>query len=86
MYSARRRVGIRRPLQSWRRELLSAGLVEFPVNGEIGIVAAELENLHGDPADRFILATALAHDATLVTADHRLLDWPGKLSRLDARS
>jgi hypothetical protein len=40
--------------------------------------------LHGDPADRFITATAIAHDATLITADHRLLRWRGKVKRQHA--
>ena len=30
-----------------------------------------------DPADRFLAATAKAHDMTLVTADQRLLQIPG---------
>jgi PIN domain nuclease of toxin-antitoxin system len=86
MLSARRRIRLHRPLRSWRAEFLRAGLIEYPVTGDIGIVSAELENVHGDPADRLILATALAHGATLITADRRLLDWPGQLSRLDARA
>ena len=30
--------------------------------------------LHGDPADRFIAATARLLDATLVTSDQRFID------------
>jgi PIN domain nuclease of toxin-antitoxin system len=56
-----------------------------PRLGEIGIAAAQLQDLHGDPADRIILATALHHRATLVTADQRLLAWTGPLERHDAR-
>ena len=41
--------------------------------------------LFADPADRFIVATAMATGATLVTADHRILRWPGTLNRHDAR-
>ncbi len=37
----------------------------------------------GDPADRLIVATAL-EGHQLVTADHRLLQWPSHLSRLRA--
>lgn len=32
---------------------------------------------HKDPADRFLAATAMAYDLTLVTADERLLHVPG---------
>ena len=67
-----------------RAKLLSAGLVEIPVTGEIVIAAAELTGLNGDPADRIIAATAIAHDATLITADSNLLKWRHRLRRQDA--
>ena len=47
--------------------------------------AVELEDLHGDPFDRIIVATALAEDAILLTAARPLLAWPGQLQRQDAR-
>ena len=68
----------------WRRELLRQGLVEIPVDGEIGVRAYELVGFHGDSADRIIVATAL-QGHRLVTADERILGWPGSLNRLDAR-
>jgi PIN domain nuclease of toxin-antitoxin system len=67
-----------------RTELLDTGIVELPLTGQIAILAVDLQNLHGDPADRFIAATAIAHDATLLTADKRLLDWRHKLKRHNA--
>ena len=70
-------------IQAWRREHLEQGVVEIPVDGEIGIRATELPGFHADPADRLIVATALAGHR-LVTSDHRILGWPGRLSRLDA--
>ena len=41
-----------------------------PLTHEIAL-AAEALNLHGDPADRFIAATAQVLDLTLVTADRQ---------------
>ncbi len=73
-------------IASWRAGLLEAGLVEIPVNGEIGIRAIQLGGLNGDPADRIIVATALIGDHRLVTADQRILQWPGPLNRLPAAS
>ena len=71
-------------LQDWRGDLLRHGLIEIPINGEIAIRASLLTNMHGDPADRLIVATALGGH-TLLTADRPILDWPGNVNRLDAR-
>jgi PIN domain nuclease of toxin-antitoxin system len=40
----------------------------------ISLDAVRLSWKHGDPTDRFIVATARAHDAALVTADQRIRD------------
>ena len=68
----------------WRRELLSQALIEIPVDGEIAARAGLLADIHGDPGDRIIMATALGGHR-LVTADERILGWSGNLDRLDAR-
>ena len=68
----------------WRQEQLGQGLIEIPVDGDTGIHANALPGLHADPADRIIVATALAGHR-LVTADERILGWIGNLDRLDAR-
>ena len=68
----------------WRREQLGQGMVEIPVDGEIGIRAATMVDFHADPADRIIVATARGGHR-LVTADERILAWSGNLDRLDAR-
>lgn len=64
--------------------MLDQGVVEIMVDGEIAVRAGLLPDVHGDPADRIIIATAL-EGHQLVTADQRILDWPGSMSRLDAR-
>ncbi|MDE2640880.1 MAG: type II toxin-antitoxin system VapC family toxin [Chloroflexota bacterium] len=71
-------------IDGWRADLLRDGLVALPVDDVIATRAGLLTDLHGDPADRLILATAL-EGHQLVTADVRLLDWPGAVGRLDAR-
>lgn len=83
MLHAKGRLSLLRDVDSWRASLLEEGLVEIPVDGEIGIRAASLSGLDGDPADRLIVATALG-GFRLVTADRKILDWPGPLSKLDA--
>jgi len=42
-------------------------------------------NMHRDPAHRFIVATSLQQQATLITADENLLTWQSELARQDAR-
>ena len=72
------------PLE-WRADLLQAGVQEIPLDGRIGLLATQLENLHRDPADRFIVASALQHRATLITADGKILPWESELVRQNAR-
>lgn len=69
----------------WRNDLLENGLGEIPMDGRIGLRAASLRELHGDPADRIIVATAQERAATLVTADRNILSWRGNLKTVDAR-
>ncbi len=78
------RIGLQADIAAWRASLLRDGLVEIPVDGAIAARAGRLRDIHGDPADRLILATAL-EGHRLITADARLLDWPGAIARLDAR-
>ena len=68
---------------AWRRDLLNRGLIEIPVDGDIASRAGLLAKIHGDPADRIIVATAL-EGHRLMTADQQILEWPGALSRLNA--
>ena len=85
MLAQRQRIMLSQPVRNWRQKVLELGIEEIPVSGDVGILAVELENFHADPADRVIAATTLAHGATLVTADARILEWPGSLVRHDAR-
>ena len=84
MLQAKQRITLPSAVDQWRSELLAKGLVELPLDGAIAILAAHIEGLHKDPADRFIAATAIRHDATLVTADEKLLAGPASLKRIDA--
>ena len=86
MLAARKRLALELTVVEWRRDLLAAGLRELPVDGRVAIRAASLTGLHRDPADRFIAATAEVHEASLATADRRLLDWRSAVPRIDARA
>jgi PIN domain nuclease of toxin-antitoxin system len=67
----KKRVELSPDFLSWLRHG-TPGFRQAPLTHEI-VLAAEGLDLHDDPADRFIAATALVHDLTLVTADQRLL-------------
>lgn len=85
MLVGKSRLSLGRPADAFRRLVLDLGIRELPLSGAIGVAAVGLSGLRGDPADRIIVATALAHDATLITADETLLHWPGPLKTHDAR-
>ncbi len=84
MLIAKGRLQALMPPGDLRARLLDTGVAELPLTGEIALLAANLEELPGDPADRFIAASAIVHKATLVTADERLLDWKHVLKRQNA--
>lgn len=77
------RVQLDLAVEAVRRSLLHQGIKEIPVNGDIALRAGLLTDLHGDPADRIIVSTAL-EGHRLVTADRQLLEWPGQIQRLRA--
>ena len=79
------RLGLAMPTSEWHRGSLNLGILEAPVTGQIGILAEESAGLPGDSADRIITATAIVLNATLLTADQRILNWPVNLTRFDAR-
>ena len=65
-------------VEAWRADLIAVGLVEAPLDGIVVAQAVALEDLHDDPADRFIAALSLRHSATLVTSDDKLIGWAAR--------
>jgi PIN domain nuclease of toxin-antitoxin system len=58
----------------WTREALERSPVrEAALTNEVAIQSREIAPSHRDPADRFLMATALVYELTLVTADEALL-------------
>jgi PIN domain nuclease of toxin-antitoxin system len=85
MLAERGRIVLPTAVEMWRSDLLLAGVREIAVDGRIALSATRLENLHRDPADRFIVSTAIHCRGLLITADARILEWQSELSRHDAR-
>ena len=79
------RLQMQMDINLWRRSLLNNGLREIALRGNTAIDSALLDDFHGDPADRMIVATARQLNAQLCTADEKILAWKHELLRLDAR-
>ena len=56
-----------------REALRLSHVVEAPLTHEIAMESRRLLRFHGDPADRFLVATARVLDLTFVTADRQIL-------------
>ena len=85
MLVQRSRISLPVAVETWRADLIEAGIKEIALDGRIMLRSTQLSGLHRDPADRFIVATALQHSATLITADSKILNWDDELPRHDAR-
>ena len=81
---SRRRLKSIDSAEDMRERILGSGIIEVPLTGEIALRAVDLGGLPGDPADRFIMATAIVCDAILMTADAGLLDWKHTVRRINA--
>lgn len=83
MLAAKGRIQLDRPIAQWTYDVVaSSQITDAPVRAPIAAQAATLDDFHGDPADRLIVATALALDATLVTKDRRIRNWARAGGRL----
>lgn len=75
LLDAKGRITLSMDCAAWVRQALATpGLTLAPLTPEIAIQSTRLPGiLHGDPADRLIVATARAHGAVLMTKDRKLL-------------
>jgi len=74
------RIDLRRDALAWVRSALELPGVRFAeLSPEISVGSTRLPwEMHGDPADRILVATARHLGAALVTADRKLLGEAGK--------
>ncbi len=73
--ATRGRLEMDRPTPTWIRDALNVHQVQVlapTVSVALRAGSLDPDEFHGDPADRLIYATAVEHDARLVTADGRL--------------
>jgi len=72
MLNAKGRIRLTGDLTNWVQRA-TAPMHEAPLTHEIALAAQQLVLVRQDPADRFLAATAMILDLTLVTADKDLL-------------
>ena len=51
------------------------GMKELPLDNAIMLRSSALPEIHKDPADRFIIATAILNDCVVVTGDRRFPEY-----------
>jgi PIN domain nuclease of toxin-antitoxin system len=85
---SKKRIDLYRDVMDWVRDALSLpGVSLVPLSAEIAVGSTRLPwEMHADPADRILVATARNLGATLVTADRALLNMAGNghFAALDA--
>jgi len=73
MLDQRGRIRLDGGLRKWSEEAQRRfPLHEAGLTREVAIVSLDLALPHRDPADRFLAATSLVHELTLLTVDDRL--------------
>jgi len=82
----RKRLTLLPSVEQWIDDALDAlQIVDVPVSRVIAMTSRKIVLPHQDPADRFIAATALFGEFTLLTSDEVLLENLPGISVLDAR-
>lgn len=72
---ARGRLTMDRPIETWVGDALGVHGIRAlapTVSSALRAGSLDPERFHGDPVDRLIYATAVEHDARLVSADKRM--------------
>lgn len=65
------RIVLQLPVSNWLDQVEANGVVIIPVSRSIAERAVALPEHHKDPVDRIIIATAVEHQAQLVSVDGR---------------
>ena len=81
-----RRISIPITAEQWQENCLDQGVQALAVTANIATRAGAFRTMHGDPADRIIVATAVHHRLPLLTSDRKILSWDGGLEVIDART
>ena len=75
MLQAKGHLILNRPFPAWLRQAAATDVVQLlPLNADVVVIAVDAlpNTFHGDPADRLIVATAVAHGLPLATHDQAI--------------
>lgn len=77
MLVEKKRISLEMDCLDWvEKSLHKPGISVVPISPHIAIQSTRLPGaVHGDPADRILIATAHQENAVLVTCDQKLLDY-----------
>ena len=77
MLKFKKRINVYEPITDFLKSITDInGLCIKDISPDIAAESVLLmDDFHGDPADRIIVATAKCHGATLLTRDQRILSW-----------
>ncbi len=82
MLASKERIELQPDVDRWIHENLQPPVSLEPLHPEISLESCRLEDFHGDPADRLIVATALVLGVPLITADRQITGWNKHHARL----
>jgi PIN domain nuclease of toxin-antitoxin system len=69
------RIILKLPVSDWLDQIEANGVAIIPVSRAIAERAVTLHEHHKDPVDRIIIATAVEHQAQLLSVDGRFSDY-----------
>jgi len=77
MLKLKKRINIYEPIKDFLESIHNLdGLSVKDISPEIAAESVSLmDDFHGDPADKIIVATARCYGATLLTRDQKILNW-----------
>jgi PIN domain nuclease of toxin-antitoxin system len=82
MLASKGRLELKPDTDRWIRTNLQPPIRLEPLHPEISLESCRLDNFHGDPADRLIVATALVLGVPLITFDRQIIGWNERHARL----
>ncbi len=65
------------PAEFIGRALKQHGMQELPVDRSVAVASTALPDIHNDPFDRIIIATAQLYGLAIVSRDHLIGSYPG---------